>query len=84
MKLAEAVKVLKGNTMACWWPSRAFPGTNMREMLNEAGMALEGIRERQGIPAGESFYVLDDDDPETKLYDEIACAMSVFANAARS
>ena len=84
MRLAEAVKVLKSNTMACWWPSRAFPGTDMREMLNEAGMALEGIRERQGIPSGASFYVLDESNPETGLYDEIANAMSVFANAARS
>jgi hypothetical protein len=42
MTLREAKKILKGVTMACWWPSK-FTGKkdeSRREILSEAGLWL--------------------------------------------
>ena len=82
MKLAEAAKVLQSNTMACWWPSRINGGAiDVAGILDEARLLLKGIKERQDIPAGESFFVLDEANPESAMYDELASAIAVFRNS---
>ena len=82
MKLTEAIKILKSNTMACWWPSKAM-GRNFTDwprIFDECRHVLKGIMRRQNIPDDCKFFVLDDENPETQLYNEIATAMTVVAN----
>lgn len=73
MRLSEAVKVLKENTMACWWPSRAMgrQGTDWYGIKSEVGLLLLGIKRRQGIEDEAKFFILDEDNPETALYDRL-------------
>ena len=77
--LQEAVTILQQNTMACWWPSRISGEViDKAGIMDEAKLLLKGIMARQDIPWNESFFVLDDSNPESKLYDEIMEAMLVF------
>lgn len=77
MRLPEAIKVLKANTMALWWPNEGMARTDLAAIFWEVGLVTGGIKERQGIPADASFFVLDDDDPETALYNELVAAVLV-------
>ena len=84
MKLAEATKILKRETMACLWPNGSHPGqkhTDLAGIAGEVKALLQGIKDRQGM-AGAAFFVLDDDNPESALYDELGSAYMVFRNAA--
>ena len=82
MKLNEAVNILQSNTSAIWWPS-ARNGGRIDEpgIIAEARSRQRHILKRQGIPAGEAFYVLDETNPESAIYDELASAIAVFRNS---
>lgn len=86
MRLPEAIRTLKANTMACWWPDyHTFPGkrgTDWDGIFGEVWALLDGIKERQGIEAGAMFYTLDDSDPETATHDELMAAMMTVRRAA--
>ena len=71
MNMTEATRVLKAETMACWWQSDP---PNWEGILGEVSVLQEGIQARQGIPKHAPFYVLDDDDPETEMHDRLAVA----------
>lgn len=78
MRLPEAIKVLRANTMACWWPDGPYPGkrgTDIRGIFGECRTILHGIMGRQGIPEDAPFFTFDESNPETALYDEIIDAM---------
>ena len=80
MKLPEAIKVLKTNTMACWWPNGSYPGkqgTDFAGIGGEVRVLLRGIMDRQDIPKDASFFTLDSDNPETALYNELLGAWIV-------
>ena len=77
MKLRDAIATLKQETMACWWPGGSYPGkegTDWAGILGEARTLQEGIKARQDIPENAMFYVMDDDNPETALYNKLGCA----------
>ena len=84
MRLAQAIKVLKTNTMACWWPNGPYPGkqgTDWDGIFGEVGCLVGGIMARQGISDKESFFVLDPANPETAMYDELLGAMLAVRSA---
>ncbi len=84
MKLAKAIKVLKTNTMACWWPNGSYPGkqgTDFAGIGGEVKHLLRGILERQDIPANAPVFTLDSANPETALYDELLGAWIAFREA---
>ena len=86
MKIPEAIRILKDNTMACWWPNGPYPGrkgTNFTDIFGEVQTLLNGIKERQGIPAGEAFFVLDPTNSETALYGKLERAVWAIRRSAR-
>lgn len=86
MKLPEAIKVLRVNTMACWWPNGPYPGkrgTDFEGILGEVGYLLLGIRRRQNIPDDAMFYTLDPDNSETTLYDQLTSAVIAIKRTAQ-
>jgi len=78
MRLPEAIKVLKANTMACWWPNpkmgRNF--TDWRAIHGEILGHLAAEKARQGIEPDALFFVLDEGDPGTTYYNELAGALA--------
>jgi len=86
MRLNEAIKVLRRDTMACWWPSPVMgrEGTDFGGIFEEAAYLQLGMRRRQDIPDGESFYVLDPANPESAMHDELGCAVMVVKQAIRN
>lgn len=83
MKLSEAIKILKANTMACWWPSKITGknGTDFNGIFGEANKLLKDIMRRQNIPEDTKFFVLDETNTETKLYNEISTAILTVKQA---
>jgi len=75
MRLPEAIKVLRANTMACWWPESGMSGTDLAGVFWEARLLTGEIKRRQDIPPNTPFFVLDDDNPETALYNELVSAV---------
>jgi len=78
MKLPEAIRTLRENTMACWWPDGPYPGkqgTDFAGIFGEVRTLLHGIMARQDIPEDEAFFVLDEGNPETALYNELVDAV---------
>jgi hypothetical protein len=78
MRLPEAIKVLRENTMACWWPNGPYPGkqgTDFSGIFGEVKALLHGIMARQDIPDDAPFFVLDDENPETALYNDLVGAV---------
>ena len=78
MKLPEAIRILRANTMACWWPDGPYPGkrgTDFEGIFGEVRELTRGIKARQDIPPDASFFMLDDNDPETALYNDLVSAV---------
>ncbi|KKM65238.1 hypothetical protein LCGC14_1493240 [marine sediment metagenome] len=83
-KLAQAIKILKANTMACWWPNGPYPGkqgTDWQGISGEVSYLLSGIKQRQDIDPTALFFVLDPANSETALYDELLTALHTVNEA---
>jgi len=81
MRLPEAIKLLRQNTMACWWPNGPYPGkqgTDFRGIFGEVKVLLNGIKARQWIDGDAKLFILDDDNPETALYNDLVTAVMVI------
>jgi hypothetical protein len=80
MRLSEAIKILQANTMACWWPSSTMgrTETDVAGIAGEVRALRAGIKSRQGIPADALFYVLDPNDPETRLFENLREAVQTL------
>ena len=77
MKLSEAINVLKAYTSDYFWPCKEL-GRNETcwpDIFSEARLRLREIMQRQGIEPNTPFFVLDDSNPETELYNRIAGAI---------
>jgi hypothetical protein len=83
MTFREAIQVLKENTLSCWWPSKAM-GKNYTDfdgIFGEIQHTLLDIKRRQDIPDDAKFFVLDENNSETKLYNEIMTAVCIVKQA---
>jgi hypothetical protein len=86
VKLRDAHKILKGNTMACWWPSKRMgrEGTDWTGIIDEVDCLLRDIKRRQDIDEDARFFTLNPGNPESILYDELVQAVQTFRSAAYS
>ncbi len=78
MRLPEAIRILKRETMACWWPNGPYPGkqgTDFDGIIGEVRVLLDGIKLRQDVPEDAAFFTLDDANPETGLYNQLVGAV---------
>ena len=77
MKLREAIKVLRENTMACWWPNGPYPGkrgTDWEGIAGEVRALTRDIKRRQDVQPDAMGFFLDPNNPETELYNQLITA----------
>jgi hypothetical protein len=86
MKLNEAIDVLKANTLPINWPDAKMGrvGTDWQQIQREVRMALREEIQRQGIDPDAMFFVLDESDPGTRVYNEIMEAWQVVRSCVRN
>jgi hypothetical protein len=85
MKMREAIKVLREETMACWWPNGPYPGkqgTDFEGIFGEVDALLRASKERAGISANAMFFTMPPD--EADYYDRLANARFTVHEAMRN